>query len=187
MGRRRSVRGARHGALPAATFFGCLLLGDPGGWKGAGVALVVGIALAPFFPLMLLGLVQSPGALVPSSWRAWRRRGRDHRPSIHVWLRRLVYAADRSRCVYCGNPAQLQLDHVHPWSFGGRTSFWNLMTLCGPCNRVKSNYWVNKHGAHYNPFEGRGNIIAAAAILRAEKRRRWSPMRMLRAAAQLAA
>lgn len=183
---RRSARRARHGALPAITTFGCLLLGDPGGWKGAGVALGVGIALAPLFPLMLLGLVQAPGSLVPSSWRAWRRHGQEHRPAIPAWLRRLVLAADNYRCVYCGNPVQLQLDHVHPWSYGGRTTFWNLMTLCADCNRVKSNYWVDKRGAHYRPFEGHGNIIAAAAILRVEKRRRWSPARMLRAAAQLA-
>jgi 5-methylcytosine-specific restriction endonuclease McrA len=140
--------------------------------------------LAPVFPLMLLGLVQSPGALVPCRWRAWYRYGRP-RPAIPVWLRRLVYAADAHRCAYCGNGGQLQLDHVRPWSHGGRTSFWNLMTLCADCNRVKSDYWADKRGVRYRPFEGHGNIVAAAAILRAEKRRRWSPMRMLRAAAEL--
>jgi 5-methylcytosine-specific restriction endonuclease McrA len=176
----------RHGTLPVICFFGCIFLGDPGGWKGAGVALGVGIALAPLFPLALVIALQAPGALVPSGWRASYRYGRE-RPDIPAWLRRLVYAADRHRCAYCGYAGDLQLDHVHPWSFGGRTSFWNLVTLCGPCNRVKSNYWVDKRGAHYSPFEGRGNIVQAAAILRAEKRRRWSPIRIARAAAQLAA
>ena len=187
MSRRRRARGARHGALPAITLLGCLLIGDPGGWKGAGAALGAGILLAPLFPLMLVLALQAPGRLVPSSWRAWRRRGREWRPAVPLWLRGLVLAADNYQCVYCRNRSLLQLDHVHPWSFGGRTSFWNLMTLCGDCNRVKSNYWVNRQGAHYRPFEGRGNMIQAAAILRAEKRRRWSPARMFRAAAQLAA
>lgn len=185
MSRRRRIGRARHGVLPAVAFAGCIVLGDPGGLGGALAALGAGLVLSPFVPLVMIGLAESPGALVPSGWRASWRYGRP-RPAIHAWLRRLVYAADRHRCVYCGNGGQLQLDHVHPWSYGGRTSLWNLMTLCGPCNRVKSNYWVNKRGAHYRPFEGHGNIIAAAAILRAEKRRRWSPARMLRAAAELA-
>jgi hypothetical protein len=185
MGRRRRVR-ARHGALPFLTISGFVVLGEPGGLGGALAALVSGALLSLFLPLMMIGLAQLPGALVPSGWRASWRYGRP-RPAIPMWLRRLVFAADRHRCVYCGNPAGLQLDHVHPWSYGGLTSFWNLMTLCGPCNRVKSNYWMDKRGVHYRPFEGHGNIVAAAAILRAEKRRRWSPVRMLRAAAQLAA
>lgn len=185
MSRRRHVRRARYGALPAVSVAGFVILGEPGGLEGAVAALVAGALLAPFLPLMLIGLAEAPGALVPSRWRASWHYGRP-RPAIPSWLRRLVFAADGHRCVYCGNPVQLQLDHVHPWSYGGRTSFWNLMTLCSSCNRVKSNYWVNDRGTHYRPFEGHGNIIAAAAILRAEKRRRWSPVRMLRAAAQLA-
>jgi 5-methylcytosine-specific restriction endonuclease McrA len=183
---RRRIRRARHGVLPVVSVAGFIVLGDPGGAGGAIAALAVGALLSPFLPLIMIGLAESPGALVPSRWRASWRYGRP-RPAIPAWLRRLVYAADRYRCVYCGNGGQLQLDHVHPWSYGGRTSFWNLMTLCGSCNRVKSNYWVNERGTHYRPFEGHGNIVAAAAILRAEKRRRWSPIRMLRAAAQLAA
>jgi 5-methylcytosine-specific restriction enzyme A len=184
MGRRR-IRRARHGVLPVVSVAGFIILGEPGGLEGAVAALGAGVILSPFLPLMMIGLTEAPGALVPSRWRASWRYGRP-RPAIPMWLRRLVYAADGYRCVYCDLGGQLQLDHVHPWSYGGRTSFWNLMTLCGSCNRVKSNYWVNKQGTHYRPFEGHGNIAAAARILRAEKRRRWSPMRMLRAAAQLA-
>ena len=183
---RRRVRRARHGALPAVTLAGCVALGDPGGAGGVVAALAVGAILSLFLPLILIGLADSPGALVPSRWRASWRYGRP-RPAIPVWLRRLVYAADGHRCAYCRNGGQLQLDHVRPWSQGGRTSFWNLMTLCRDCNLVKSDYWVDKRGARYRPFEGRGDIIAAAAILRAEKRRRLSPVRMLRAAAQLGA
>jgi 5-methylcytosine-specific restriction endonuclease McrA len=184
--RRPRIRKARHGVLPALSLAGFVVLGEPGGAGGALAALGAGIVLSPFLPLMLIGLAESPGALVPSRWRASWRYGRP-RPAIPTWLRRLVYAADGHRCVYCGNGGQLQLDHVKPWSCGGRTSFWNLMTLCGDCNRVKSNYRASKRGVRYRPFEGHGNIVAAAAILRAEKRRRFSPMRILRAAAQLAA
>jgi 5-methylcytosine-specific restriction endonuclease McrA len=183
---RRRIRKARHGVLPVVSLVGFIVLGEPGGLEGAVAVVGAGIVLSPFLPLVMIGLAESPGALVPAQWRASWRYGRP-RPAIHAWLRRLVFAADGHRCVYCGSGDQLQLDHVHPWSYGGRTSFWNLMTLCGSCNRVKSNYWVNKRGAHYRPFEGHGSIIAAAAILRAEKRRRWSPVRMTRAAAQLAA
>lgn len=31
----------------------------------------------------------------------------------------------------------LQMDHVYPWSRGGETTYENLQTLCGSCNRTK--------------------------------------------------
>ena len=67
--------------------------------------------------------------------------GRD--PSLR--LRWTVLHGDNFTCRGCGaSPAltpgvELQVDHVVPWSKGGRTEKENLQTLCSRCNLGKSN------------------------------------------------
>lgn len=57
------------------------------------------------------------------------------RPWIPTWLRRKVYGRDGNRCVQCGRPDQLSIDHYPvPWSKGGADVLNNLRTLCLPCN-----------------------------------------------------
>jgi 5-methylcytosine-specific restriction endonuclease McrA len=125
--------------------------------------------------------------LVPGRARIWWRRGQDHRPAIPAALRRAVYAADRHRCCFCGSRDQLQIDHIRPWSRGGLSALWNTMTLCGKCNRVKSNYWVARDGyVFYRSFPGSDDAKTAAAILAYEKRHRWNPGRWIRAGWSLA-
>jgi 5-methylcytosine-specific restriction endonuclease McrA len=54
--------------------------------------------------------------------------------------RRNVFFRDGHQCQYCLHklPArELTCDHVIPRSQGGRTSWDNLVTACGPCNRRK--------------------------------------------------
>lgn len=64
--------------------------------------------------------------------------------SISWRLRFLVMRRDDFKCQCCGNsPALspglvLHVDHVHPWSKGGRTTRDNLQTLCEQCNIGKS-------------------------------------------------
>lgn len=53
--------------------------------------------------------------------------------------RGLIYERDGWRCVQCGSTDDLTLDHVRPRSKGGTNHYGNLQTLCGPCNRRKSN------------------------------------------------
>lgn len=59
----------------------------------------------------------------------------------------LVMKRDGFRCRYCGrSPAthvgvELVLDHVQPWSKGGKTIPDNLVTSCVACNAGKSNTW----------------------------------------------
>ena len=33
---------------------------------------------------------------------------------------------------------QLEVDHIDPWSKGGKSEFDNLQLMCGPCNRLKA-------------------------------------------------
>lgn len=157
------------------------------GWPG-----LIGAELATFvlLPLLLALACCAPGVAglaVPRRCRMWWRDlhyGR--RPHISVRLRRLVYRADRYRCVYCRAADDLQLDHVRPWAAGGLTALFNLVTLCGPCNRVKSNYWRYRSG--YVMYRGwpqtaalsrSQQLAAAASILAVERRARMSPLRWL--------
>ena len=58
-------------------------------------------------------------------------------------LRMEVLKRDRYKCRLCGrSPAQfhelgLEIDHIKPWSSGGKTTPGNLQTLCNECNRGK--------------------------------------------------
>jgi 5-methylcytosine-specific restriction endonuclease McrA len=53
-------------------------------------------------------------------------------------LRNEIYERDNYKCVKCGDSNDLQLDHVIPFSKGGRTERKNLQTLCKACNLRKS-------------------------------------------------
>lgn len=63
--------------------------------------------------------------------------------SISLALRYRVLLRDNFRCVTCGaSPAkdgsvELHVDHIHPWSRGGRNVEENLRTLCFKCNLGK--------------------------------------------------
>jgi 5-methylcytosine-specific restriction endonuclease McrA len=53
-----------------------------------------------------------------------------------------VFLRDGYRCMYCGtgvNRKTATLDHVLPTSKGGKTTFENSTTACGPCNANKGN------------------------------------------------
>lgn len=58
----------------------------------------------------------------------------------HV-VRRVVYARDGWLCAYCGKTLDRKgatLDHVKPRSRGGKHTYDNVVTACGPCNRRKA-------------------------------------------------
>lgn len=66
--------------------------------------------------------------------------GRDRQRSIPRSLRRAVYERDGRRCRYCGSTAgPFQIDHIFPWSRGGRHQLENLTVACQACNAAKSN------------------------------------------------
>lgn len=64
--------------------------------------------------------------------------------SIPVSVRLKVLRRDKFRCVFCGrSPAtdigvKLHLDHIVPFSKGGKSTQDNLQTLCQDCNLGKS-------------------------------------------------
>lgn len=65
--------------------------------------------------------------------------------NVSLSLRLAVLSRDNFRCVFCGkSPAtnletKLHIDHINPFSKGGRSMLENLQTLCEECNLGKSN------------------------------------------------
>lgn len=51
--------------------------------------------------------------------------------------RKRVFERDGYRCVFCGGWEDLTVDHIHPESLGGPSTFDNLQTACRPCNSAK--------------------------------------------------
>lgn len=54
--------------------------------------------------------------------------------------RRNIFARDGNRCQYCGKKfpmSELSLDHVHPRSQGGETTWENIACCCVKCNVKK--------------------------------------------------
>lgn len=72
-------------------------------------------------------------------WPTTRNPTDRKRGSISPITRGLVYERDGWHCCWCGNPDQLQLDHIVPWSAGGTHASSNLRTLCRGCNSARSN------------------------------------------------
>lgn len=84
--------------------------------------------------------------------------GNARSPSVHspeeirdvrLGLRYRVLHRDHFKCVLCGDhPARnpecvLHVDHIIPWSKGGKTAEDNLRTLCTTCNIGRGNRFVD--------------------------------------------
>lgn len=77
--------------------------------------------------------------------RKAKPREQGDRGNVRHGLRFRVLARDRFKCVLCGrSPAtdpecSLHVDHIIPFSRGGRTTEENLRTLCAECNVGRGN------------------------------------------------
>ena len=75
---------------------------------------------------------------------------RENTRNIPLNLRLRVLTRDNFRCVFCGkSPAtdlgtRLHIDHIIPFSKGGKSTLENLQTLCEECNLGKSNTYIER-------------------------------------------
>jgi len=87
-------------------------------------------------------------------------RSQEESRDIRLGLRFRVLNRDYFKCVLCGDhPARnpqcvLHVDHVTPWSRGGRTVDENLRTLCAHCNVGRG-----------NRYDGRDQLVAVTTNL----------------------
>lgn len=58
-------------------------------------------------------------------------------------IKQQVKQRDNYRCVCCGNPYKLEIDHIHPKYYGGEHSLDNLQTLCKTCHGIKELKTIN--------------------------------------------
>lgn len=66
-----------------------------------------------------------------------------------------VYLRDNGTCQYCGTEVERKestLDHVHPISKGGKTTWENTVTACGPCNADKADK-THTHKPRIKPYK----------------------------------
>lgn len=73
------------------------------------------------------------------------------RAPIPQVVRLSVYRRDGFRCRFCGDDANLELDHMLPWSAGGPDLSGNLRTLCTHCNQERSNWNDGEHVPNLRP------------------------------------
>lgn len=65
--------------------------------------------------------------------------------------RKNILLRDHSTCQYCSKhlpPSELTLDHVHPRSRGGDSTWDNLVACCKRCNHRKGNRTPEEAGMH---------------------------------------
>jgi 5-methylcytosine-specific restriction endonuclease McrA len=60
--------------------------------------------------------------------------------------RQNVFKRDNHQCQYCGISDDLTIDHVHPRSKGGSTTWKNLVTACRSCNTNKGDFTPEEAG-----------------------------------------
>lgn len=209
--RYRSYRLSRRltfGTGLAAPFAGWLYLGEPYHWAGLAAMAAAGTVTVPLFLLWVLFIL--PAVLIGGPFRQLRIRHRLHHDRaqcksavITAGLRRVILAADRNRCLYCGiTAAQLaalpprpgkdgrlykrtiHVDHGMPWRAGGRTTVLNLTALCDEHNEIKLNWWREKNGyIWYRPENRTPETLRMAEIITMTvRRRRWNLLRLLRIA-----
>lgn len=108
-----------------------------GGWLNACVAF---IERAPTADAMT---AQAPDDTPSQANQAHEVSVADNPRNVPLKLRLKVLQRDRFCCVMCGrSPAleagvSLHIDHVIPFSRGGKTNLDNLQTLCRDCNLGK--------------------------------------------------
>lgn len=102
-------------------------------------------ALAAFVARVEAGENAAPADSAPPAPVPRARIPPEDRHDIALSLRYRVLKRDGFRCVLCGrSPAtehgcELQIDHIVPFSKGGKTVEENLRTLCDRCNQGRSN------------------------------------------------
>lgn len=61
-------------------------------------------------------------------------------------LRAAIWKRDGGFCQHCGvhssTGVRMELDHIVPYSWGGRTNYENLILSCHTCNAKKGNNWA---------------------------------------------
>jgi hypothetical protein len=102
-------------------------------------------------------------------------------------LREMVYKRDNYRCRYCGEQvirATATIDHVIPYSKGGKTELNNLVTACDECNLIKHDLTSEEAGMPLLPInktaiEKRSGLLLLKEAARYLRINKQSVLRLL--------
>jgi hypothetical protein len=205
-------RSATFGPGLLAPLAGWLYLGEPLRWAGLAALVLAGLLVVPVAVVWVLFCL--PAIVIGGPFREWRIQHRKHHDRaqcksavITAGLRRVTFAMDRYRCLYCGitaaelaalpprvgkdgktRPRCLHPDHRKPWKIGGRTTLFNMGLLCDEHNEIKCNYWRERNGYVWYRYRDNPELTALAAeITRVVIYRSRNPLRLWRAAWALGA
>lgn len=73
--------------------------------------------------------------------------------------RRAVFGRFGHKCYRCSAANQIEVDHVLPWSKGGRTEIDNLVPLCHRCNQRKGTRYGLKERKIRKELESKKAVI----------------------------
>lgn len=102
---------------------------------------------------------------------------------VVVFCRRNIWCRDKGFCQYCGKrPSQddISIDHIHPKSKGGLSTFENCVLCCTTCNLKKGDRSLGEAGMRLQKPkkypDGKWNMV----YYDRPKRPRWNPLYTLR-------
>lgn len=73
----------------------------------------------------------------PTLVQRQRGHGKGESRYVQVGVKAQVWQRDKGKCRNCHSTFALQIDHLYPYSFGGKTDIDNLQLLCRNCNQRK--------------------------------------------------
>ena len=73
----------------------------------------------------------------PTVVKKQRSPGKGESRYVQVGIKAKVWKRDEGKCKICESSFALEIDHIHPYSLGGRTKEDNLQLLCRNCNQRK--------------------------------------------------
>lgn len=100
-----------------------------------------------------------------------------------VFCRRNLWRRDKGRCQYCGkrpDPDDVTVDHIHPKSKGGLSTFENCVLSCTACNLKKGNRLLEKSGMRLQRLKRHPNGEWSTVFYDVPKRPQWNPLYALR-------
>jgi hypothetical protein len=61
-----------------------------------------------------------------------------------------IWERDKGKCQNCGSTYAIQIDHIQPFSHGGKTNLGNLRLLCRNCNQSKGTNTFELHSSRFS-------------------------------------
>ena len=93
-----------------------------------------------------------------------------------VFSRRNIFKRDRYTCQYCGKqpgPDSLTIDHLHPKSKGGASSWENCVLACLSCNKRKADLTPEKAGMVLRKVPKKPSWKALSQVSPRDRRESW--------------